>query len=194
MYFSEPVLFEIPVRPRIKKYITVKLRGADGRPQPMLVTPQAEGAGMMLWALAQSEKVLLQTGWRRSSAGNDFLQDGSGRIIAPLDMTERIGLGISEFHKSRHQYLLNHAELEVFSSFVDYIILNEMVSYCQSEPVSAPMLRIKEFTDRYDFSEDDLNEGSLRVAYWRFRKGVAATNFDERVTKLRHFVPYEMAA
>jgi hypothetical protein len=194
MYFPEPVLFEIPVRPRIRKYIAVKLQGADGRPQPLLVTPDAQGAGLMLWAMAQSEKVMLQTGWRRGAAGKNFLQDGSGRIIAPLDMTERLGLGISEFHKSRHQYLLNHAELEVFSQFVDYIILNEMVSFCQEDQTSPPLLRIKQFTDRYDFSEDDLNEGSLRVAYWRFRKGLAATNFDVRITQLQHFVAYDRVA
>ena len=195
MYFSEPVLFEIPVLPRIKKFIAVKLMDEAGRPQPMLVSPtQSGGAGMFLWSLAQAEKVMLQLGWRRKS-DQKLLTDNSGRVIAPEDFTQQLGLGIREFHKSRSQYLFNYAELVVFSNFVDYIIMNEMICFCQAAPSVAPMKRIKIFTDKYDFSDEDFDERALRQANWRVTTNQnsgnhAGINTSRSQLKIRHFQPY----
>ena len=195
MHFSEPVLFEIPVLPRIRKFIAVKLQAADGSPQPMLVSPtHSGGAGMFLWSMAQSEKVMLQLGWRRKTGESAFLTDNSGRVIAPDDFTGRLGLGITEFHKSRNQYLLNYAELVVFSNFVDYIILNEMTCFCQAAPSVPPMKRIKQFTDKYDFSDEDFDERALRQAFWRSQTerntgNHAGLNFNKTLLKIKHFQP-----
>lgn len=195
MYFAEPVIFEIPVRPRVRKFIHVKLWDDQGRPQPMLVAPGAFGLCLNLWGLCQSQKVMQHSGWRRRKVWKpgdpktDLLMDGAGRVIAPLDMTARIGLGIREFHPSRHHYLLNYSELETFSSWVDYVILNEMVLFCQAEPHTAPLLRIKAFTDQYDFSTEDLNEEALRRTYYRARTGTSSHTFDENIGRQIHFQP-----
>lgn len=194
MFFSEPVLFEIPVRPRIQKFIAAKLRDAQGRPQPLLVSADSEGAGLMLWAMAQSEKVMLQMGWRRARQLFTGLTDGSGRVIAPPDMTAKLGLGIAGFHKTRHQYLLNYAELEVFNNFVDCIILNELVGFCAASPETAPMLRIKQFCDRYDFAADELGEETLKKVYQRHRAQTGSFCFNERMNRLVHFQPYALVA
>jgi hypothetical protein len=190
MYFSDPVIFEIPVRPRVRKFVQAKLVDENGVRQPMLVSPDCEGIGLHLWAMAQSKKEMLQTGWRRSKAQNAELStDKSGRILAPEDMTERLGLGIFEFHYSRHQYLLNYCELEVFSSFVDHLIMNEMVTYCQASPGVEPMIRIKAYCDLYDFAPDDVSELMLKTVYYRSRKRTGASHYDVRVTRVQHFVP-----
>jgi len=195
MYFSEPVLFEIPVLPRIKKFIAVKLQDEAGRPQPMLVSPEESGgAGMFLWSIAQSEKVMLQMGWRRKT-NQQLLTDNSGRIISPEDFTQQLGLGIREFHKSRNSYLLNYAELVVFSNFVDYIIMNELICFCQEAPSVAPLKRIKIFTDMYDFSDEDFDERALRQANWRVTTNrnegnYAGINTSHVQLKIRHFQPY----
>ncbi|GAB3550641.1 hypothetical protein [Spirosoma fluminis] len=186
MYFSEPVIFEVPVLPRIKKFIDVKLQDAQGRPQPMLISPQCEGAGLFMWAMAQSRKVMMQIGShvRRQESGT---RSGGGRILTPEDFTETLVVGICEFHQSRHQYLYNVAELNSICSFIDYIILNEMVNTCQQAPID-PMRSIKVFTDTYDFSMEDLTEDSLKQTYLRARKGVSAFNFHPKLVHQNHFM------
>ena len=195
MYFDYPVFFEIPVRPRVRKFVTAKLCAADGTAQPLLITPETSGISLNLWGLCQSQKVMQKSGWRKLTVWRSgdtktgLLTDGAGRVIAPVDMTERLGLGIREFHQSRHQYLLNHSELETFSSWVDYVILNEMVEYCRAAPKTAPLLRIKAFTDKYDFSTDDLNEEALRQTYYRSRAGKSSYNFSPTIVRQLHFQP-----
>lgn len=195
MYFSDPVLFELPVLPRTRKYIAGKLQDPAGNTRSMLLSPHGEGAGLMLWAMAQAPKVLLQMGWRRRQKSDSYLLiDGASRIVAPPSMTAVIGVGIQQFHTSRHQYLLNYAELEVFGNFVDYVIINELIGYCKREPETAPMVRIKQFCDHYDFSEEDFSEQSLRRAYQRFRKNETSYGYSEPLARQRHFEPYSLAA
>ncbi|RIV20547.1 hypothetical protein DYU11_21110 [Fibrisoma montanum] len=189
MHFSDPVLFELPVLPRVKKYIAVKLQDAAGNPQPMLVSAHCEGAGLMLYMLAQARKVCLWSGTHSRPGSHRGPRSGGLRILTPEDFTADIGVGICKFHPSRHQYLLNIAELNVFSNFVDYIILNEMVCYCEAAPDELPMKRIKQFTDRYDFSEDELSEHSLRQVYLRHRKGIGGHEFDVEISQQLHFQP-----
>lgn len=206
MYFAEPVLFEIPVRPRIRKFIHVHLRDTtSGRPRPMLVDHDSTGASLMLWALAQSQKIQMSAGWRRTKPSDSYLTveavgrvDGAGRIIASDDMTDVIGLAIHEFHQSRHQYLLNYAELETFSQWVDYIIRNEMIFHCERLPQLSYIDRIKSFTDKYDFSEDEFSESTALQIYYRYRNGKLGEHhsFKESVTKVIQFKPlvYEAMA
>lgn len=192
MYFAEPVLFEIPVRPRIRKFIRVQLQDANGRSRPMLVDHDSTGASLMLWALAQSQKIQMSVGWRRAKPLTSYLSvDGAGRIIAPDDMTDAIGLAIHEFHQSRHQYLLNYAELETFSSWVDYIIRNEMIFHCEQLPQLSYIDRIKSFTDKYDFSEEDFSESTALKAYYRYRNGQLGEyhSFKESVARVVQFKP-----
>jgi hypothetical protein len=200
MLFSDPVLFEIPVLPRIKKFIAVKLRDADGRPHPLLVSPSTEGASLMLWAMAQSEKVRLVAGWRRPSYAPyakfpQGLRDGSGRIIAPEDMTEQLGMGIRGFHKTRHQYLFNYAELVTFSNFVDYLMFNELACHCLDTPDLSIMAHVKLFTDYYDLSEEDLPEKAFKQKLWRSQNATLHINFntDVGLTKIHHFQPVSYA-
>lgn len=197
MYFSEPVLFEIPVRPRIRKFIHTHLIDALGRRRPMLVSSDAQGASLWMWALAQSEKVQLNTGWRRPKPDSSYLHtDGAGRIMAPDDMTDVIGLAIHEFHKSRQQYLLNYAELEAFSSWVDYLIRNELICFCEEKQHLPLMERIRQFADCYDFSEDDISEANLKQIIYRHgsTQHDAFRSFNTGVALVNHFTAYPMAA
>lgn len=189
MHFPEPVIFEIPVYPRTQKYIRTKLRDKHGQPQPLLASPFGQGVSLHLWLTAQSQKVKMVVGYKRSGEKKPMHVDKSGRIIAPLEMTAALGLGIERFHKSRHQYLFNHQELEQFGTYVDFIIENELVCYCQAAPEVLPMIRIKEFMQLYDFDEQDFKEETLRVAYWRYRKNQSAYPFNVQLTHLDHFRP-----
>lgn len=175
--------------PRVKKFISVKLRDGLGKPQPMLISPQCEGAGLFLWAMAQSSKLMMQVGRTSRPGGRQDQRGGYSRILFPEDFTERLGVGIAEFHPSRHQHLFNYGELNAFSNYVDYLIQNEAVSFCQATPDLDPMQCIKRFTDLYDFSENDLSDQALRQAYLRFRKGVGAHFFDVKITRQVHFMP-----
>jgi hypothetical protein len=193
MYFSEPVLFELPVYPRHKKYITGKLTNASGHYQPMLVSRSGEGAGLMLWAMAQAPKVMLYIGWRHRPSAP--VRPSTSRVLVSEEFSATIGLGIQEFHYTRNQHLLNYPELLVFANFVDSIIVNELYGFCLAEPDVAPMTRIKAFCDQYDFSDDDYNEDTLRQAYLRFRKGQGQFSaYSDDLAKQIHFKPFALAA
>lgn len=186
MLFSEPVLFEIPVLPRIKKFIAAKLRDDAGRPQPLLLSPSCQGAGLFLWAMAQSEKVMLHLGYKRRHS------TGGQPVFAPNIMSQSLGLGIRGFHKSRHQILFNPAELMAFSNFVDYLIYNELVCSCQENPDLALSAHVKGFCDYYDFSDEEVSERALKQKLWRNQTGqlAASLNYDISLTKVHHFQPY----
>ena len=174
MHFPEPVLFEIPVFPRTQKFIRTKLTDNLGRPQPLLASTFNQGLGLHIWLIAQSKKIRMVSGWKRSVDWSVLHTDKSGRIIAPPDMTACIGIWIEHFHKTRHQYLLNYSELEQFCSYVDFLIQYEMVCFCQEQPDVQPITRIKEFVSLYDFTEENFKEQSLRMAYWRYRNNPMA--------------------
>lgn len=186
MFFDNPVLFEVAVLPRVQKFIRTKLTDDAGKQHPMLVDPSALGPGLMLWAMAQSEKVYLYTKYDGSKPG--------GRRWDPEELTATIGVGIREFHPSRHQHLLNAAELWVFSNMVTYMVQNELVQFCEAEPGVDPMQRIKAFCDHYDFSDQDYTEQGLRMMYWKHRKKIGAHGFAPQVTRNFDFVPMLMAA
>lgn len=186
MYFEEPVLFELPVLPRVRKFIHVKLTDPKGERHAMLVDPSALGPGLFLWAMAQSEKVHI---YAKPDASKP-----TGRRYDPAPLTERIGVGIREFHQTRSQYLLNTVELWVFSNMVDYMIENELVQYCQAEPSIAPMIRIKAFCDQFDFDSNDFNEDALKQLYYRHRKGTAGANYSPTIVRNFAFVPLALAA
>lgn len=193
MHFSEPVIFEIPVYPRTQKYIRAKLVGMSGRPQPLLVSPFSQGISLHLWLTAQSLKVRMVTGHKRSGERSPLHADKSGRIIAPLDMTAKLGLGITHFHKSRHQYLLNYQELQQFANYVDFIIMNEMICFCEAAPEVFPIVRIKEFVNQYDFTEEDFKEETLRKANLRYRTNPESYPFDGQINEITHFRPVPLA-
>jgi hypothetical protein len=186
MFFDNPVLFEVAVLPRVQKFIRTKLTDEAGQQHPMLVDPSALGPGLMLWAMAQSEKVHLFTNWDGERSKT--------RRFDPAPLTGRIGVGIQEFHPSRHQYLLNAAEQWVFTNMVTYMIRNELVQYCEAEPGVPPIQRIKAFCDHYDFSEQDFTEQALRQMYLRHRKQVGAHGFSVHVNQNFTFVPMRLAA
>ena len=187
MYFSEPVLFEIPVYPRTRKFIQTKLQDEQGRPQPLLISDDSQGVSLYLWLTCQCKKVRMVTGYQRSGQKKPMHVDKSGRIIAPFGMTASLGLGIARFDRSRHQYLLNYQELEQFGVYVDQLIMTEMVYHCQAAPDVPPLLRIKEFTALYDFDEVDFTEEALRMAYYRHRKDEAASPFSMTFASANHF-------
>lgn len=187
MYFSEPILFELPVLPRVAKFVRVKLQGATGQPQPMLVTHTALGPSLMLWAMAQSEKIRLMTGYEKRS-GRQGRRNGQPQMNAEA-MTQTLGIAIHQFHYTRHQYLLNIPELWVFSNMVDHMILNELVQYCQAAPRTEPMKRIKQFCDKYDFDDNDFREDALKIFYWRYRNQTGAQSFAPEITRHFQFVP-----
>lgn len=189
MHFSEPVIFEIPVYPRTQKYIRLKLTDEHGQLQPLLASPFSQGLSLHLWLSAQSQKVKMVIGYKRSGERKPLHIDKSGRIIASLEMTSSIGLGIHHFHKSRHQYLFNYQELEQFCNYVDFIIQNELICYCQASPGVQPLTRIREFMNLYDFSEEDYKEETLRIAYWRYKKASEAKPFNPSLNGVDHFRP-----
>lgn len=189
MLFDHPVLFEVPVLPRVQKFIRKKLTDQAGQSHPMLADPQALGAGLMVWAMAQTEKVHLYTNYVHRK-GNE----PGRRSYRPEELSVEIGLGICEFHRSRHQILFNHAELWVFSNFVDHQIRNELVQYIQLEPELPPMVRIKSFCDLYDFSELDYTELGLKQMYLRHRKGTGGSGFSPFMSTHLGYVPMSLAA
>lgn len=186
MLFKDPVLFELPVLPRVQKFVRTKLVDASGIAHPMLAMPEALGAGLMLWAMAQSEMIAFYT--------NPSRHKPTSAHARPDDFSARIGVGICSFHPTRRNRLLNHAELIIFSNMVDHMIQNELVQFCQQSPELAPMLCIKSFCDRYDFSEADFSEGALKQMYLRWRRGTASMDFAPQVSTQFSFVPCQIAA
>jgi hypothetical protein len=174
MHFSDPVMFEVPVYPRTQKYIRAKLKDDQGNPYPLIASPFSQGISLHLWLTAQSKKVRMVIGRNRSAKLPATCRDKSGYLIAPTTMTATIGLGIDHFHPSRHQYLLNYQELEQFCNYVDVLIFQEMVGFCQAAPEVLPVLRIAEFTQLYGFTEQDFSQQSLRSGYRRYAKTEAA--------------------
>lgn len=77
---------------------------------------------------------------------------------------------------------------------VDHMIRNELIEYCDQQSHIPPMVAIKAFCDRYDFSEDDFREQSLRQMYWRHRKGTGSFGFDREVARNFSFVPMSAMA
>ncbi|MCX6216468.1 hypothetical protein [Spirosoma sp.] len=185
MLFQDPVLFELPVLPRVQKFIRTKLHDQAGYPQPMLAVPTAPGAGLMLWAMAQAEMIYLSRSPSRNKAT---------RHAQPEAFTAKLGIGIYEFHPTRQRTLLNHPELLVFSNMVDHMIQNELVLFCQQAPKTPPMVRIKAFCDHYDFSEEDYSEAALKQMYLRYRRGTGSHGFAPQLTQQFAFVPVSLAA
>lgn len=185
MLFLDPVLFELPVLPRVQKFIRTKLVDETGHPQPMLAVPSALGAGLMLWAMAQAQLIHLSTNPSRRKPTSH---------LQPEAFTARIGVGICEFHPTRHQHLLNHPELLVFNNLVDHMIRNELVQFCQQAPNVAPMLRIKAFCDHYDFSETDMSEAALKQVYLRYRRGTGSQAYAPEICQQFQFLPVKLVA
>ncbi|MBD2700130.1 hypothetical protein IC229_05755 [Spirosoma sp. BT702] len=194
MLFSNPVLFELPALPRVAKFIRTKLRDpTTGTPQPMLLDPQATGPGLFLWAMCQNHKEALFACWAERPGSKS--RGKSQRIYYPEKVyTDRIGVGISEFHYTRHQYLLNYIELGVWHNWVEFMMQNELVQFCEQARDTPPMSRIKTWCDRYDFSEDDFSEAALKQMYLRYRKQIGANGFAPEVSSTFQFIPIPLAA
>ena len=191
MYFSEPVIFELPVRARVAKFIRVKLQDAAGRPQPMYVHPQALGPGLFLWGMAQSEKIALHQNYLPKTGSRE--KGSTRRQLSPDGLDAMIGLGINEFHYTRHQHLLSYPEQLVFCNMVDYMILNELVQFIENRPRLSPITCIKQFCDHFDFSEDDFAEQTLRMMYLRHRQRVGSYQFAPEISRNFQFMPVPAA-
>lgn len=160
MYFSDPVLFEIPVRPLVQKLLHIRYA------QGLVATPDQTGLPLYIWAMAQSEKVMLYTGKDRK--GN--------RRFNPESLTARIGVGIQEFHAYRHQHLFNHAELMVLDAMAGHMIRQDFIQFVEASE-HPPMQALRNWTDRYDFSDDDLAETNLKQILMRHRRNQGETPF-----------------
>ncbi|GAB3956692.1 hypothetical protein GCM10028805_47340 [Spirosoma harenae] len=191
MIFLDPVLFELPVLPRVQKFIRHKLTDASGQAHPLLASPEAIGPGQLIWAMAQADKKQLITGYERKASDTGAAGDRGPckRLHFEKKLTAEIGVGIREYHYRRHQYLLNYIELEIFSNVMDYLIYNEAVQFCQARTDMPPMTRIKAFCDQYDFSPTDISEDAIKQMYLRYRKGKAASSFSAIVHAQYQFIP-----
>ncbi|WP_461043384.1 hypothetical protein [Spirosoma harenae] len=196
MIFLEPVLFELPVLPRVQKFIRHKLTDSSGQAHPMYAHPTAFGPGLIIWTMAQTEKKQLFSNYAYRPGKHNQQADRpvSKRVYYDPKFTAQIGVGIAEFHHSRHQYLLNYNELEQFSRLIDYLIFSDVVDFCEARPDVAPMVRIKAFCDQYDFAPGELSEDSLKQMYLRHRRGKSGSNYSRVVVSQFQFVPCPIAA
>ena len=193
MFFTDPVIFEIPVLPRVQKFVLGKLAQAAGRPAPLLADPTAYGPGQYLWTMAQTEKKLLFSNYAYRPGGKN--RPPASRITYDTSRySVQLGVGIQALHPSRERQLLNYLEVEMWSNYVDHLIRNELVQYCEKYPGVPPMVRIKSFTDQYDFSEEDFSEDSLKQLYLRHRKGKTGATYIPQVSQQIQYVPVTMAA
>ncbi|QIP16801.1 hypothetical protein G8759_31250 [Spirosoma aureum] len=167
----------------------------------MLACPDATNASFWIWALCQGRKAHQFKGWQRpehrrieqNQPDDGLLIDRAGRIMAPPEMTARLGLGINQFHVTRLEYLLNYDELELFSDWVDFMIRNEFILHCQ-QSAGLIMHRIREFLDTYDFDETDMSEAMMKQTYLRYRKGRSAFVADAQLASQVQFRPVPIAA
>lgn len=196
MLFSSPVLFELPVLPRVQKYLRLKLTDASGESHPLLATPETPGPGQLIWMMAQTDKkeLIVEYSPRGKQPAQGDQRAASKRVYFEQRLTAEIGVGIQQFHYRRHQYLLNMVELEIFSNQIDYLILNEAVWFCQQAPQTPPMTRIKAFCDQYDFAPGELGEEALRQMYLRHRKQKAASAYSSALFDQYQFKPCLLAA
>jgi hypothetical protein len=165
MTFSEPVLFDVPVLPRAKKFLQVALAGEPLVAQPDLSRPEGlyRLLSLHIWTMAQSEKVLMHTQYRKKG---DTRQ--TRRSLHPQAFTERLTVAVYEFHYSRRFHLLSHVELVVLEKLIDLLIYDDFIQY-MTAATGTINESIRRWTDRYDFSDDDLSESNLRQHWLRHR-------------------------
>lgn len=163
MYFTNPVLFEIPVRPRVQKFLRVHY------PQAIVATPDSTGLPLYIWALAQNEKVRLFTSMYHTGRSHR-------RRLDPEQFTAYIGVGLHEFHGYRRQHLFNYAELMVLDAMAHRMIQQNFLG--QMQTATAPTMQaLRDWADRYDFSEEDLVELNLKQILMRHRRSQGQSPF-----------------
>lgn len=185
--FGEPVVFELPVYPHTLRYIRAKLTDEQGQSRALIVSPYSQGLSLFVWLTAQSPQLPLVSShrWPVSSASRHI--NRQGHVLIPPVMSSYLGLGIHEFHVSRHQWLLNQVELEQLANYVDVLIEEELIAYCQSAPDQPVRQRIRAFVDRYDFDDYRINEDRLRLVYRRYCQRVTALPVLAQRSIVNHF-------
>jgi hypothetical protein len=147
MLFSQPLQLDVPVLPRVRKFLRANY------PTGILVNP-SDHRLFQLWAIAQTEKVKVRT-----------------RQI-PEDLSVIVSIRISQTHGSRRQSMLNVVEMRMFNKMIDLLIYQEFFSLVKANRLKATTRNwlaesIRAFTDKYDFSDEDLAEATLKMAYMR---------------------------
>lgn len=185
--FGEPVVFELPVYPHTLRFVRAKLTDEQGQPRAFVVSPYSQGLSLFVWLTAQSPQLpLISTHrWPVSSAARHI--NRHGHVLTQPVMSSRLGLGIHEFHISRHQWLLNQVELEQLANYVDVLIEEELIAYCLAAPDQPARQRIRAFVDRYDFDDYRINEDRLRLVYRRYCQRVAAFPLLAQRSVVNHF-------
>ncbi len=152
--------YTVPVLPRVRKFLSVKLEG-----NPLVAHVDNPPFGSMVWLLCQIEKKAVVVGRQRRS---------HRRIYYEPVYSELLPVMIEHRHHSRRCMLLNQLEVGIFNRLVIHTMNNELVQLlaandrrCQPD---AEVLRA--WVDRYDLSEEDVTEDSLMHIYKRVRSGV----------------------
>ena len=147
MTFSQPLCFSVPVLPRIRKFLLVHY------PNGLVIDPHDHRTAQF-WMLIQTEKVKIRTYGRSNAA-----------------LTDSIQVQVYQTTYTRQQRLLNELEVRMVNKMLDLFIFQEFFALVKHNRRSgAPNWLIESlhgFTDRYDFSEEDLAESTLKMAYYR---------------------------
>lgn len=91
---------------------------------------------------------------------------------------ELININLAGYSSMRRTYISSRS-IHLFNSWVDDILHREMYIYIEGrlmERGRGVELIIRDFLDKYNFSEDDLTLGSLKKWYFRMKKKHEAVN------------------
>ncbi|GAB4042230.1 hypothetical protein [Spirosoma litoris] len=145
MIFSPPLLLDVQVMPRVRKYLAVHY------PNGIPLEP-TDARLFHIWCLAQTEKVKLRL---------------TGRTPKPLSDT--IQVAVRQTTESRRCHLFNEMETKMVNKLLDLLIYQEFFAQVKADQAKNIGIyqSIRQFTDRYDFSDDELAEETLRIAAYR---------------------------
>ena len=159
--------FEVPLRPRIRKFLHVKLAGL-----PLTAGFDYPPFGSWLYTVSQIPMMELLT--RRSTVNNK-----NNRAYFSPEFSERLTVDIDHFHHTRRTHLLNQLEAEMFDRLVEFHAKSEYIALIVAndrQTVSDSELR-RQWVDQYDFSDEDFTEDSLHHLVKRFRRGEMGNTF-----------------
>lgn len=147
------LICEIPVLPRIRKYLRVHY---PGRIEVAVHDPLLA----QLWAMFQVDKTTIR--------------EKTALAVAPAD---RIIVSIAQYHPSRNltKQPLNVREIRMLNVLLDAYIYGEFTTTARrfAQTGGTALMAARQFCDKYDFSEEDLQEETLKRAWHRRQAGQA---------------------
>lgn len=152
--------YTVPVLPRVRKFLSVKLEG-----KPLVAHVDNPPFGSILWLLCQIEKNTVVVG-RQQRDHRRIYYEPQYRELQPVIIASR--------HHTRRNLLLNQLEVGVFNRLVVHNMHNELVQLLSDNDRrhQPDAVLLRGWVDQYDLSEEDVTEDSLMHIVKRVRSGV----------------------